>query len=126
MLLNLDQLEKKLDKEEFQEIRSFNAFRKSIEKRAQHKREYDSKVNERLMQSKEGKVGWSKALDVGLVVKECSRTKSDKQITSSSSGNYITHVVDANIRLVNDQVPFAKVQLTAQHNVLANEQQHFV
>ncbi|GKB18434.1 hypothetical protein Tco_0852357, partial [Tanacetum coccineum] len=30
----------------------------------------------------------------------------------------------ADIRLVNDQVPFAEVQLTAQHNVLANEQQH--
>ncbi|GJT98982.1 hypothetical protein Tco_1094500 [Tanacetum coccineum] len=27
-------------------------------------------------------------------------------------------------KLVNDQVPFAEVQLTAQHNVLANEQQH--
>nr|GEY61129.1 hypothetical protein [Tanacetum cinerariifolium] len=44
--------------------------------------------------------------------------------TSSSSGNYITHVVDANIRPVNNQVPFTEVQLTAQHNVLANEQQH--
>ncbi|GJZ78980.1 hypothetical protein Tco_0643817 [Tanacetum coccineum] len=123
LLLNLDNLE---NKEEFQEIRSFNAFRKSIEKRAQHKREYDRKVNERHMQSKEGKFGWSKALDVGLVVKECSGTKSDKQVTSSSLGNYITHVVDANIRPVNDQVPFAKVQLTAQHNVPANEQHHFV
>ncbi|GKE58957.1 hypothetical protein Tco_1498142 [Tanacetum coccineum] len=50
-------------------------------------------------------------------------TKSDKQDTSSNSGNYITHVVDANIRPVNDQVPFAGVQLTSQHNVLANEQQ---
>ncbi|GJX48212.1 hypothetical protein Tco_0273402 [Tanacetum coccineum] len=29
-----------------------------------------------------------------------------------------------NIRPVNDQMPFAEVQLTAQHNVLANEQQH--
>ncbi|GJV20691.1 hypothetical protein Tco_1369711 [Tanacetum coccineum] len=36
-------------------------------------------------------------------------TKSDKQVTSSSSENYITHAVDANIRPVNDQVPFAKV-----------------
>ncbi|GJX24308.1 hypothetical protein Tco_0228753 [Tanacetum coccineum] len=42
-----------------------------------------------------------KALDAGLVITESSRTKS-----------------------VNDQVPFAEVQLTAQHNVLANEQQH--
>ncbi|GJV48310.1 hypothetical protein Tco_1438522 [Tanacetum coccineum] len=31
---------------------------------------------------------------------------------------------EPNIRLVNDQVPFAEVQLTTQHNVLANEQQH--
>ncbi|GKC89352.1 hypothetical protein Tco_1150001 [Tanacetum coccineum] len=40
---------------------------------------------------------------------KCSGTKSDKQDTSSSSGNYITHVVDEDIRPVNDQVPFAKV-----------------
>nr|GEV96195.1 retrovirus-related Pol polyprotein from transposon TNT 1-94 [Tanacetum cinerariifolium] len=36
----------------------------------------------------------------------------------------ITHVVDADIRLVNDQVPYAEVHLTAQYNVLTNEQQH--
>ncbi|GKC23918.1 hypothetical protein Tco_1026068 [Tanacetum coccineum] len=146
ILLNLDQLEKQLDKEEFQEIKSFDAFRvlmtqfqtfinsrlsfdnddglmirkyfiayirtdvqqfrvtliqhmesikKSIDKRAQHKREYNSRVNERQMQSKEGKVNSSKALD-------------------------------ANIRPVNDQVPFVELQLTAQHNLLANEQQHSV
>ncbi|GJW15176.1 hypothetical protein Tco_0019309 [Tanacetum coccineum] len=65
-----------------------------------------------------------KALDACLVVTECSGTKSDKHITSSSSGNYITHAVDADIIPVNDQVPFTEVQLTAQHNVPANEQQH--
>ncbi|GJR94323.1 hypothetical protein Tco_0266497 [Tanacetum coccineum] len=42
-----------------------------------------------------------KALDAGSVITESSGTKP-----------------------VNDQVPFAEVQLTAQHNVLANEQQH--
>nr|GEW85891.1 hypothetical protein [Tanacetum cinerariifolium] len=47
-----------------------------------------------------------------------SGTKSDEHITSSSSGTYITHVMDADIRTVNDQVPSAKVHLTAQHNVL--------
>ncbi|GKE94164.1 hypothetical protein Tco_1579019 [Tanacetum coccineum] len=83
--------------------------KKSIKKRAQHKREYDSRVNERQMQSKEGKVDSSKALDAGLVVTECSGTKSDKQVTSNSSGNYITHAVDADIRPVNDKVPFAEV-----------------
>ncbi|GKB70257.1 hypothetical protein Tco_0931669 [Tanacetum coccineum] len=65
-----------------------------------------------------------KALHADLVVMESKGTESGKHDTSSSSGNYITHVVDADIRLVNDQVSFAEVQLTAQHNVLANEQQH--
>ncbi|GJY34013.1 hypothetical protein Tco_0418482 [Tanacetum coccineum] len=54
MLLNLDQLEKQLDKEEFQETGSMDAFR---------------------MQSKQGKVDSSKALDASLVVIECSGTK---------------------------------------------------
>ncbi|GJY93638.1 hypothetical protein Tco_0509420 [Tanacetum coccineum] len=89
-------------------------------------KELESRVNEIQMQSKEGNVDSRKALDAGLVVTECSGTKSEKQVIRSSSGNYITHAVDADIRPVNDQVPFAKVQLTAQHNVLANEQQHSV
>nr|GEY18792.1 hypothetical protein [Tanacetum cinerariifolium] len=65
-----------------------------------------------------------KALDVGSVIIESNETKSDKHDTSSCSGNYITHVVDVDIRPVNDQVPFVEVQLTAQHHVLANEQHH--
>nr|GEU74892.1 hypothetical protein [Tanacetum cinerariifolium] len=36
----------------------------------------------------------------------------------------ISHVVDVDIRLVNDQMPFTEVQLIAQHNVLTNVQQH--
>ncbi|GKB57866.1 hypothetical protein Tco_0914052 [Tanacetum coccineum] len=97
---------------------------KSIVERTRHKRQYDRWMNERQMQSREIKVISSKALDASLVVTECSRTKSDGYITSSSSGTYITHVMDADIRPVNDQVPSAEVHLTAQHNVLANEQQH--
>ncbi|GJT43087.1 hypothetical protein Tco_0951802 [Tanacetum coccineum] len=49
------------------------------------------------------------ALDVGLAVTESSWTNSYKQDTSSSSGNYITHVVDADIRPVNVQVSYAEV-----------------
>nr|GEW94205.1 hypothetical protein [Tanacetum cinerariifolium] len=60
------------------------------------------------MPSKEGKVDSSKALDASLVVTKCSGTKSDKLDTSSNSKNYITHDVDAYIRLVNVQVPFAE------------------
>nr|GEY46559.1 retrovirus-related Pol polyprotein from transposon TNT 1-94 [Tanacetum cinerariifolium] len=76
------------------------------------------------MEMQEGKVDMGKALDDGLVVTESSETKSDKQDTSSRSRNYITHDVNAEIRPANNQEPFAEVQLTAQHNVFANEQQH--
>ncbi|GJY31000.1 hypothetical protein Tco_0414495 [Tanacetum coccineum] len=109
MLLNLDQLEKQLDKEEFQEIGSFDAFR----------------GKERQMQSKEGKVDSSKALNVGLVNTESSGTESAKQETSSRSWND-TYALDADIRLVSNEEPKAEVQLTVEHNVLANEQHHIV
>ncbi|GKC30718.1 hypothetical protein Tco_1038012 [Tanacetum coccineum] len=65
-----------------------------------------------------------KALHADLVVMESKGTESGKHDTSSSFGTYIAHVVDADIRPVNDQVPSVEVHLTAQHNVLANEQQH--
>ncbi|GKA83589.1 hypothetical protein Tco_0805184 [Tanacetum coccineum] len=55
-------------------------------------------VNETQMHMQEGKVDMGKALDAGLVVTESSETKSEKQDTSSRSGNYITHVVDADIK----------------------------
>ncbi|GKA59952.1 hypothetical protein Tco_0759265 [Tanacetum coccineum] len=64
------------------------------------------------------------AVVAGLVVTESSGTKPDKQNTSSSSGSYTTQAVDADIGPVNDEEPFAEVQLTALHNILANEQQH--
>ncbi|GJT98542.1 hypothetical protein Tco_1094060 [Tanacetum coccineum] len=76
------------------------------------------------MQTRESKVILVKALDADLAIMESNGTKSNKQDTSSSLGNYITHDVEADIRLVNDQLPFTEVQLTTQHNVLANEQQH--
>ncbi|GJZ48411.1 hypothetical protein Tco_0602243 [Tanacetum coccineum] len=68
------------------------------------------------MQLKEGKVDSNKALDAGLVVTECSGTKSDKHVTSNSLGNYIIHAVDADIRPVNDQVPFAEVDRNTTHD----------
>ncbi|GJS31219.1 hypothetical protein Tco_0491839 [Tanacetum coccineum] len=76
------------------------------------------------MQRQEEKVDMHEAVDDGLVVTESSETKPDKQDTRSSSGNYTTQAVDADIGPVNDEEPFAEVQLTALHNILANEQQH--
>nr|GEX24806.1 hypothetical protein [Tanacetum cinerariifolium] len=65
-------------------------------------------VNETQMQMQEDKADLREALDAGLVVTESSGTKSNKQDTSSRAGTYITHAVDADIRLVNDQVPFTE------------------
>ncbi|GJS67443.1 retrovirus-related pol polyprotein from transposon TNT 1-94 [Tanacetum coccineum] len=129
MFLNVDQLEKQLDKEEFQEIGSMAAFRhmesvkKSIDKRALHKREYDSRVNERQMQTTEGKVDTSKALDASLADTESSRTESRKQDTSSRSGND-ADADDADIKPVYDEEPMTEVQLIAKCNVFATGQKH--
>ncbi|GKB20099.1 hypothetical protein Tco_1399370 [Tanacetum coccineum] len=140
MFLNVDQLEKQLDKEEFQEIGSMAAlkvletpFQKfiksriylddkySIDKRALHKRDYDSRVNERQMQTTEGKVDTSTTLDASLVNTESSGTKSKKQDTSSRSGND-AHDDDADIRPIYDKEPMAEVQTTADINVFATRQ----
>ncbi|GJV42545.1 hypothetical protein Tco_1420985 [Tanacetum coccineum] len=174
MFLNMDQLEKQLDNEEFQEIRSMAAFKvletqfqmfinswiylddeyvvmtrhyflqytqleisefrdtlmqhmesvkKSIDKRALHKREYDSWVNERQMQTTEEKVDTSKALDASLVDTESSRTESEENDTSSRSGND-AHADDADIRPIYDEEPMAKVQTTTEINVFSTRKQH--
>nr|GEV94523.1 actin-binding, cofilin/tropomyosin type [Tanacetum cinerariifolium] len=161
MFLNLDQLQRQLNKDEFQEdkfVAAFrvidNQFQKFID--WQYFVDYDSQMTEKFFaeytrikvtqfretllqhmgnvkksvaerahhQRHALDVVSSQALDADLVVMESNGTESGMRDTSSSSRNYITHIVDANIRLVNDQVPFAEVQLTAQHDVLANEQQH--
>ncbi|GKD83175.1 hypothetical protein Tco_1350014 [Tanacetum coccineum] len=83
--------------------------KKFVAERTRHKRQYDRWMNERHMQSRESKVVSGEALDASLVVTECSGTKSDEHITSRSSGTYITHVLDAFIRPVNDQVSSAEV-----------------
>ncbi|GJW48072.1 triacylglycerol lipase OBL1 [Tanacetum coccineum] len=114
MFLNMDQLEKQLDNEEFHEIRSMASFKvletqfqmfiksqiylddeyvKSIDERALHKREYDTTMNERQMQTKEVKVDTCKALD-------------------------------DNIRPIYDEELMAEVQTTAEINVFAIRQQH--
>ncbi|GJV56283.1 hypothetical protein Tco_1457288 [Tanacetum coccineum] len=106
-------------------IQHMESVKNSIDERAQHKREYDSRVNEKQMQSKEGKVDSEKILDADLVVTESSETESEKHVSSSRSGND-TLTKDADINPVNDKQPMAEVQLFVKHNMLANEQQHYV
>ncbi|GJV49687.1 hypothetical protein Tco_1439899 [Tanacetum coccineum] len=137
------------------------SIKKSIVERAKHKREYDSRMNDQQMQSKEKKklqilevlsntvhelkvvsvimentcsrkenanseaassktvkessfdsatkeVDSSEALDVSLVVIECSETKSEKHVTRSRYGND-THAADENMKPVNDKEPMAEV-----------------
>ncbi|GJY43832.1 retrovirus-related pol polyprotein from transposon TNT 1-94 [Tanacetum coccineum] len=147
MFLNMDQLQKQLDNNEFQEIGSMASFKvletqfqmfinsqiylndeyivmtrnyflqytqldipefretlvqfmeyvkKSIDERALHKMEYDSRHG---------------------------NIESQEQDTSSRSGND-AHVDDADIRPIDNEEPMAEVQTTADDNVSATGQQH--
>nr|GEX62784.1 hypothetical protein [Tanacetum cinerariifolium] len=99
MFLNMDQLEKQLDKDEFQKTGSM-AYFKTIEE----------------------KVDTSKALDASLVDTKSSGTKSVEQDTSTRSGND-AHA-DADIRPIYDEEPMAMVQTTTEINFFAIGQQH--
>nr|GEX29704.1 hypothetical protein [Tanacetum cinerariifolium] len=70
-------------------IQHMGSVKKSIAERALHKREYDSRVNERQMQTHEGKVDMTKALDASLVVTESSGTESGKQDMQQIKEGYI-------------------------------------
>ncbi|GJR75873.1 hypothetical protein Tco_0088238 [Tanacetum coccineum] len=88
-------------------IQHMESVKKSIDKRALHKREYDSRVNERQMQTTEEKVDTSKALDASLVYTESSGIESGKYDTSSSSGNDVD-ADDADIKPVYDEEPMVE------------------
>ncbi|GJS26433.1 hypothetical protein Tco_0487053 [Tanacetum coccineum] len=104
-------------------IQHMESVKKSIDERAQHKREYDSWVNERQIQTAEDKVDTGKAVDASLVNTESIGTESKEQDTSSRSGND-AHADDADIRPIYDEEPMAEVQTTAEINVFAIGQQH--
>ncbi|GKA89538.1 hypothetical protein Tco_0811350 [Tanacetum coccineum] len=88
-------------------IQLMESVKKTIDERAQHKRENNRRVNDRVMQSKEGKVESRTALDIGLVVTESNETESERHVSSSRSGKD-THAENANINSVNDQVPLVE------------------
>ncbi|GJZ82053.1 hypothetical protein Tco_0647047 [Tanacetum coccineum] len=146
MFLNVDQLQNQLDKDEFQEDISMAAFwvlnrqievkhfkdtllqhlgnvKKFVVERTRHQRQYDRKVNKRQMQKQESNVDTGKALDVDLVVKKSSVTKSGKQDTSIRSGNN-ADADNVDIRPIYDEESMAEVQLTTKCNVFAIGQQH--
>ncbi|GJS30828.1 hypothetical protein Tco_0491448 [Tanacetum coccineum] len=129
MFLNVDQLQKQLDKDEFQEDGSMAAFwvlnrqflqfidsqytldydSKMTDKYfAEYTRiEYDRRVNKRQMQTQESMVDLEKSLDAGLVVMESSGTESRKQDTSNRLGND-TNDDTVDIRPVYDEEPMGE------------------
>nr|GEV80410.1 hypothetical protein [Tanacetum cinerariifolium] len=113
MFLNMDQLEKQLDKEEFQETGSMAAFKvletqfqKFIKSRFYLEDEYTTKE----------KVDTSKALDASLVETESNGTESKKKDTSSKSGNDID-ADDADIKPIYNEEPMVEKRVfNANHN----------
>ncbi|GKD69135.1 hypothetical protein Tco_1323225 [Tanacetum coccineum] len=152
MFLNMDQLEKQLDKEEFQEIGSMAAFkvletqfRTFIKSRIYLDDEYvimtrkyfleytqleipefyDTLIQHmESMQTTEEKVDTSNALDASLVDIKSSGTESGEQDTSSRSGND-AHADDADIRPIYDEEPMAEERDSAvikPHHVSASSE----
>nr|GEW82749.1 hypothetical protein [Tanacetum cinerariifolium] len=97
--------------------------KKSIFERARHQRQYDRRVNKRLMQTQESKIDMCKAVNVHLVVTKSSGTESEVQDENSRSRND-TDADDADIRPIYDEEPMAMVQLTAKCNIFAIGKQH--
>nr|GFB44649.1 hypothetical protein [Tanacetum cinerariifolium] len=97
--------------------------KKFVFERARHQRQYDRRVNKRLMQTQESKIDLGKAVNDDLVVTKSSGTESEVQDDNSRSGND-TDADNADIRPIYDEEPMAKVQLNAECNIFAIGQQH--
>nr|GEX90797.1 hypothetical protein [Tanacetum cinerariifolium] len=95
----------------------------SVFERARHQRQYDRRVNKRLMQTQKSKIDTGKAVNDDLVVTKSSGTESEVQDDNSRSEND-TDADDADIRPIYDEELMAKVQLTAECNISAIGQQH--
>ncbi|GJY63450.1 hypothetical protein Tco_0464910 [Tanacetum coccineum] len=97
--------------------------KKWIGERAQHKMKYESRVNERQIQTTEEKTDTSNALDAlnaSSVIIESNETESKEQDTSSRSGND-AHVDDADIRPIYNEEPMAEVDQNAESMLTSNE-----
>ncbi|GJV12557.1 hypothetical protein Tco_1354098 [Tanacetum coccineum] len=97
-------------------IQHIESVKKSIDKRALHKREYDSRVNERQMQTTKKRLIGVQYVDTSLVDTESSETETKEQDTSSRSGND-AHDDDADIRHIYDEEPMAEPRFASQVDV---------
>ncbi|GKC80445.1 hypothetical protein Tco_1131219 [Tanacetum coccineum] len=148
MFLNVDQLEKQLDKEEFQENGSMASFKvletqfqMFIKSRMYMDDEYAVMTRNYFLQYTQLEIpefhdtliqhmeSVKKSIDErakhkqDLVNTESSGTTLKEQDTRSRSGND-AHADDADIRPIYDEEPMAEVQTTAEINIFATRQQH--
>ncbi|GJT66947.1 hypothetical protein Tco_1018427 [Tanacetum coccineum] len=109
-------------------VRYLNAIEKEIDARAYYEEElarvYDSRVNEKMMQTQAGMVYMVQdKCDDGLVVKARRGIESNMRDVCSKSGND-TQAEGPDIRLSNDIKPLHDVQSIVAYNVNANDRQH--
>nr|GFA28910.1 hypothetical protein [Tanacetum cinerariifolium] len=105
------------------QLKHMGNVKKSVFERARHQRQYDRRVNKRLMQTQESTIDMGKAVHADLAVTESSGTESEVQVDNSRSVND-TDADDAFIKPIYDEEPMVKVQLTAECNIFAIGQQH--
>ncbi|GJS24546.1 hypothetical protein Tco_0453178 [Tanacetum coccineum] len=100
MFLNVDHLQKQLEKDDFQEDGSMKAF---------------------WMQTQESKIDMGKAIDVDLVITYSSETESEVQDDNIRSGND-TDADDAYIRPIYDEEPMAESLKSRLHGQILNKE----
>nr|GEX98131.1 hypothetical protein [Tanacetum cinerariifolium] len=81
--------------------------KKSVFERARHQRQYDRRVNKRLMQTQKSKIDTGKAVNDDLVVTKSSGIESEVQDDNNRSGND-TDADDADVRPIYNEEPMAK------------------
>nr|GFA72373.1 hypothetical protein [Tanacetum cinerariifolium] len=97
--------------------------KKSVFERARHQKQYDRRVNKRLMQTQKSKIDMGKAVNDDLVVTESSGIESEVQDDNTRSGND-TDAHDVDIRPIYDEETMATVQLNVECNIFTIRQQH--
>ncbi|GJR44614.1 hypothetical protein Tco_1312717 [Tanacetum coccineum] len=134
MLLNVDQLQKQLDKDKFQEDGSMTAFwvvqhfrdtllqhlgnvKKSIAERTRHQRQYERRVNKRQVQTQESKIDTGKALDADLVNTESIRTDSIVQDDSSRQHGQILNETSNKAKIEKEIDVLETMNIELEHSV---------
>ncbi|GKF93013.1 hypothetical protein Tco_0279732, partial [Tanacetum coccineum] len=97
--------------------------KKSVAERTRYQRQYDRRVNKRVMQTQESKIDTSKAVDDDLVITGSCGKESEVQDDNSRPGNDID-ADDADFRPIYDKEPMTEVQLAAECNIFAIGQHH--